>query len=236
MKYYTLEEAANILKITAQQVFELTAYNHYVTGSAVIFPSACFQEPIDITWHKTTKKQDVESVHPSDGHECFTEHVELAGCFGVMPAGGGLLTWDERGYARVTRVDCDEEPSWYGSVDVMIHKEQLRISAFDLACYMESVGIQVTGILADEAKGIISALENDKELIDKLIEHGQSLNQIAIELKNRGRIPYRIGALLSPIAGLATSDSKDTVRKQGERFIKGNSKSHKIPVIDLPKS
>lgn len=233
MKYYTLEETAKILKITAQQVFELTSYNHHIAGSEVIFPSAYFQEPLKITWHKPTGKQVVKSVYPGGGLEYVAEHVELTGCFGVMAAGGGLLTWDEIGYAHVKRVDCDDEPSWYGSVDVRIHKEQLRISALDLVCYMESTGIQVPEQLPNEAKGIISTPENDKELIDKLIKSGQSLHQIAIELKNRGRLPYRIGALLSPIAGLAPSDSKDTIRRQGERFIKGTSKIHHEPVKDL---
>jgi hypothetical protein len=233
MKYYTLEETAKILKITAQQVFELTSYNQYIAGSEVIFPSAYFEVPLAITWHKTTNKQVVKSVFPGGGCKYVSEHVELTGYFGVMPAGGGLLTWDERNYAHVARVDCYEEPSWYGSVDVRIHKEQLRISAFDLVCYMESVGIQVPDLLVDEAKGIASTPGNDKELIDKLIKSGQSLNQIAIELNNRGRIPYQIGKLLSPLAGLAPSDSKDTIRKQGERFIKGTSKVHHVPVRDL---
>jgi hypothetical protein len=236
MKYYTLEEVAEILKITAQQVFELTTYNHHVVGSEAIFPSAYFEIPLEITWHKISEEQVVDSVYPGGGRKYIAELVKLAGCFGVMPAGGGLLTWDERNYAHVTRVDCNEEPSWYGSVDVRIHKEQLRISAFDLVCYMESVGIQTTDLLADEAEGIVLATENDKELIDRLVKYGQSLNQIAIELKNRGRIPYRIGALLSPLAGLAPSDSKDTIRKQGGRFIKGASKAHHVPVKDLSKA
>ena len=138
MKYYTIDEAAEILKYTSEQTFCLTTGKDL--GKAFLWPSAEFAEQVSVRLTRSSGKKVVEShlAEYGGGQELEVREDTVTGYFEIAGNGiGDLPEWDEYGDAKILHLSDGSEWRYTIPGGITIRKSQLRVSAAALEHFME---------------------------------------------------------------------------------------------------
>lgn len=178
MRYYTLAEAAVLLRVTPEKVFDMT------TGRTepVLWPAAYFGTAVKVNRNIQNKCNDPDRANAYGwGTGYTTIEEEVTGCFSVTSFGGSpVLQWNENNRAKIG-ILTNNNLQYYIIGERSIHKNDLRISSISLASYMEEEGIPVPENLHTESLEQCKKESPDPQTAGKKGGRHKSLLSEAIE-------------------------------------------------------
>lgn len=152
MTYLTIDEVAEDLGYTSEQVYKLVFEKK-------LFPSVCFESPVECACDPETTRQRKEPARLErlTGYFTLTGEYLFSGSFG--------LRWNDRGEAELADMFLLRDDKQYTLCEVKtVRKKDLRVSRHELDRYNKSIGWVGTVVqdhaqekkcnLPDRSKGI----------------------------------------------------------------------------------
>jgi len=223
MEYYTLEEVADRLKMTPEDVLGI------ITGKAtsssgdsemILFPSVNFRSPVQVC-RRVETKDDCYSVD-----EAVSGYFEVGGLYDANRDSRGYWLLSFGGKSRVTL--HKDGLQYFVKETKRVHESEFLVSDEELEHWMEMYGISENVEPEENLKGELDRRKPDA-LIDrcgyvaKRRRDGVQDEIIAAELGGLGETDKRIALLLGLNEGL-NEDQHKTIKQRGRRARKDGEK------------